>query len=150
MGGFAGGDEAGYWDHPIVISHPPKHPDREKPTILHDETGFHLIPHAYTTPLISFIPSFCDVFTIKGYDDPSSHPIYAAYHALIAATNDPEIADFFAQHKVVLTITDATDISSHVAAFLHLTKEVCNLILSTDELANIGKTIASTAEIAVL
>ncbi len=140
MGGFAGGDEAGYWDNPPVLSHEPKHSGREKPTILHDETGYHLIPHGLITRLISFIPSSCDTFILAGDDDPSSHPIYAAYHALIDATNDPEIAEFFAHHKVVLTVTDSADLSS-VAAFLHLTKEVCNLILSTDELTAIGKRI---------
>lgn len=141
MGGFAGGDEAGYWDNPTVLSHKPKHSDREKPTIIHDETGYHLIPHTLTTRLISFIPFSCDTFTIEGYEEPSLHPITLAYHALIDARNDPEIAEFFTHHKVVLTINDSIDIFYHVEAFLYLTKEVCNLILSSDELAEIGERI---------
>lgn len=145
MGGFAGGDEAGYWESPTVLSPKPKHPDREKPTIVHDETGYYLIPHALTTHLISFIPYSCDTFTIEGYDNPSRHPITLAYQTLIDATNDPEIAEFFTYHKVVLTINDCMEMPSYVAAFLHLTKEVCNLILSTDELTAIGKKIEANS-----
>ena len=99
---------------------------------------------------ISFVPCQCDTFTIEGCDNIplESNSIYKAYKALCDYTNDPEIEEFFDEHKVVVTKCIASSAglggsASDAAAFMHLIKEVCNLILSSDELVKIGTTIGS-------
>ncbi|NOR56689.1 MAG: 4-(cytidine 5'-diphospho)-2-C-methyl-D-erythritol kinase [Sulfurovum sp.] len=99
---------------------------------------------------IKFVPCECGTFTIEGCDDIplESNTIYKAYKALNDYTGDLDILDFFYKHKVVVSkrIPSQAGLgggSSDAAAFMSLTKEVCNLILSTKELAKIGSTIGA-------
>ena len=99
---------------------------------------------------ITFVPCECERFTIEGCEDIplESNTIYKAYKALNEHTGDLDILNFFYQHKVVVTkrIPSQAGLgggSSDAAAFMRLAKEVCNLILSTDELAKIGSTIGA-------
>ncbi len=77
-----------------------------------------------------------------------SNTIYKAYKALNEHTGDLDILNFFYKHKVVVTkrIPSQAGLgggSSDAAAFMRLVKEVCNLIISTKELANLGSTIGA-------
>ncbi|MBT5933780.1 4-(cytidine 5'-diphospho)-2-C-methyl-D-erythritol kinase [Sulfurimonas sp.] len=99
---------------------------------------------------VSFVPCICDTFIIEGYDNIplESNTIYKAYKALCDYTADSEIIDFFKEHKVVLSkrIPSQAGLgggSSDGAAFMCLVKEVCNLIISNDELAKVGSTIGA-------
>ena len=99
---------------------------------------------------ISFVPCTCETFTIEGCDNIplESNTIYKAYHALIDYTSDSDIIDFFDEHKVVVTKRIVSSVglggsASDAAAFMHLLKEVCNLVVSTDELAKIGRALGS-------
>lgn len=97
---------------------------------------------------ISFIPCNCNTFTIEGCDGIpiQSNSIYKAYKAICDYTNDPEIDEFFDAHKVVVDkgIPASAGLgasASDAAAFILLLKEVCNLVLSLDEVLNIASSI---------
>ncbi len=181
MGGFAGGDEAGYWDIEIssdLVDTKDKtnsiNPNAGRLYITKSDSGYSIKAHAKVTlfqkftgytderptflsrvvrvedlyDTISFVPCACECFTLEGYEHISveSTSIYKAYQALNEVTADSDIEEFFHSHKVVITKNipphsglggDASD----AAAFMHLLKEVCNLVLSNDELAHIGSTI---------
>lgn len=99
---------------------------------------------------ISFVPCECNTFTIEGCDDIplESNTIYKAYKALNDYTGDLDILNFFYKYKVVVTkrIPSQAGLgggSSDAAAFMRLVKEVCNLMVSTEELAKIGSTIGA-------
>jgi len=99
---------------------------------------------------LEFIPCECETFTIKGCEGVplESNTIYKAYKALNDHTGDLDILNFFYKHKVVVTkrIPSQAGLgggSSDAAAFMRLVKEVCNLMLSTKELATIGSTIGA-------
>ncbi len=99
---------------------------------------------------ITFEPCECDTFTIEGCDNIplESNTIYKAFKALNAHTGDLDILNFFYKHKVVVTkrIPSQAGLgggSSDAAAFMRLVKEVCNLLISTKELAQLGSTIGA-------
>jgi len=99
---------------------------------------------------IEFVPCECDSFTIEGCDDIplESNTIYKAYKALNDATGDLDILNFFYKHKVVVTkhIPSQAGLgggSSDAAAFMRLVKEVCDLMISTDDLAKIGTEVGA-------
>jgi 4-diphosphocytidyl-2-C-methyl-D-erythritol kinase len=109
---------------------------------------FMQVENLYDT--ITFVPCKCDTFTLEGCDDIplESNTIYKAYKALNSHTGDLDILNFFYQHKVVVTkrIPSQAGLgggSSDAAAFMRLVKEVCHLMISTDELARLGSTIGA-------
>ncbi len=97
---------------------------------------------------IEFIPCECETFTIEGCDDIplESNTIYKAYKALNDKTGDLDILNFFYKHKVRVTKHIPTQAglgggSSDAASFMRLVKEVCNLSITTQELAELGSTV---------
>ena len=106
------------------------------------------VSHLYDT--IEFVPCVCDSFTIEGCDDVplESNTIYKAYKALNEHTGDLDILNFFYKHKVVVTkrIPSQAGLgggSSDAGAFMRLVREVCNLMISIEELAKLGSTIGA-------
>ncbi|MDP3300679.1 MAG: hypothetical protein Q8S36_01800 [Sulfuricurvum sp.] len=167
MGGFAGGDEGGYWDIDILPTSMDQQNDNQsenfsikKSDIEIGDSIYSIKAHARVKSLsgwirvedlydtITFVPDECKTFTIEGCDNIplESNTIYKAFLALYDFTNDSDILDFFYTHKVVVTkrippSAGPGGSASDAAAFIRLVKEVCNLILSTDELAKIGSSI---------
>ncbi len=119
------------------------------------ENGYHTllsrfmrVEDLYDT--ITFEPCECDTFTIEGCNDVplESNTIFKAYKALNEYTGDLDILNFFYKHKVVVNkrIPSQAGLgggSSDAAAFMRLVKEVCNLLISTKELAKLGSTIGA-------
>jgi len=119
------------------------------------ENGYHTllsrfmqVADLYDT--ITFVPCRCDTFTIEGCKGIplESNTIYKAYKALNDHTGDLDILNFFYKHKVVVTkrIPSQAGLgggSSDAAAFMLLVKEVCNLLISTKELAKLGSKIGA-------
>ncbi|MDP2077112.1 MAG: hypothetical protein Q8N01_05520 [Sulfuricurvum sp.] len=156
MGGFAGGDEGGYWDIDTLPAsmdkqnnNASKNTHRGKFDIERSDLGYSIKIHTkelYNT--ISFIPCTCKTFTIEGYNNIplESNAIYKAFLSLTNFTNDTDIEEFFYTHKVIVTkpispSANPRENSSDAAAFICLVKEVCNLVLSTDELRKIGSCV---------
>jgi len=99
---------------------------------------------------IDFVPCACDTFTIEGCEGVplQSNTIYKAYKVINDCTGDLDILNFFYKHKVVVTkrIPSQAGLgggSSDAAAFMRLVKEVCNLMITTEELAKLGSTIGA-------
>lgn len=109
---------------------------------------FMLVKNLYDT--ISFIPQSCETFTIEGVDgvDVKDNIIYKAYKLLNQYTGDLDILNFFYKHKVVITknIPMGAGLgggSSNAATFMLMVKDICNLKISTQELAKIGANIGA-------
>ncbi len=140
MGGFEGGDEGGYWDldEPTIFSKA----NRSKSFIKKSGPEYTLkvfIKEQELYDSISLVPCKCDDFTIESYDKTLSEIISKTYKALLEYTNDSEIEEFFNEYKVLILRDSSLETEkqqdiSHAEAFLHLTKEACNLILRNDEL----------------
>ena len=158
MGGFEGGDEGGYWDIDIPptsmvkdIDNISKRRNLAASYIERSDSRCSIKAHAKVRGLydtISFVPCECETFTIEGCDDIplELNSMYKAYNALLDFTDDLDIVDFFTTHKVVIMKgiplhEGLGGAASDAAAFILLAKEVCNLILSADELASIGCTV---------
>ncbi|SFV68817.1 4-diphosphocytidyl-2-C-methyl-D-erythritol kinase [hydrothermal vent metagenome] len=106
------------------------------------------VPHLYDT--IEFVPCVCESFTLEGCEGVplESNTIYKAYKALNAHTGDLDILNFFYAHKVVVTkrIPSQAGLgggSSDAGAFMRLVREVCNLMISIEELAKVGSRIGA-------
>ena len=133
MGGFEGGDEGGFWDEDAIEALIKKQNDRKTSTKA--KVLVETIDSAYSLssdPSISIVPSSCASFTIEGCDSTplESNTIYKTYKALLEFTCDSEIEEFFSEHKVIVSSYTPTSATS----FLLLTKELCNLVLSENEL----------------
>ena len=99
---------------------------------------------------IRFVPAECESFTIEGTPEVprESNTIYRAWVALNEATGDLDLLDFFYHHKVVVEkrIPSQAGLgggSSDAGAFLRLASEVCNVKITTDELARIGARVGA-------
>lgn len=154
MGGFAGGDEGGYWDIDTVSTLVNKtskqqlaNKNKKKSYIETIDSGYSIQTYSHSGEIngtVSFVDCKCKTLTIESDDNVAfdRDTFHKAYRALIDLTDDLDIVDFFNVHKIVVSNDLSTLVSregdSFVAAFILLTKEACNLVLNSDELSNIG------------
>jgi len=121
MGGFAGGDEAGYWEDSKIFS-------------VNSLSKTSKISSFQKKTTMEFRSSAKGSFTIEGLDiyEIQSHIFYRALQELMSLVQDDEIEDFVSQHTLILQ-KDSED----VMEFLCLLREECLLLLSNEELEDI-------------
>jgi len=100
------------------------------------------VPHLYDT--ISFVPQECESFTIEGCGDVpmESNTIYKSFKAMSIET------DFFKHYKVVVEKNIPTGAglgggSSDAGAFMRLFNKICELRITTHNLAKIGSKVGA-------
>jgi len=132
MGGFAGGDEGGYWEEDTLLKKVRKNKNTAQALpisiegsvysikayakiniflkITGHKEGYHTLRSRFMRvenlyDIITFVPCECDTFTIEGCADIplESNTIYKAYKALNEHTGDLDILNFFYHHKVLVT-----------------------------------------------
>lgn len=129
MGGFAGGDEAGFWDEDPIYTVVQKQKNKKSSELDFDTTDC----------TIKFIACECGKFSIEGYDDVAleASTIYKTYKALCDFTNDEDIELFFLKHTVAV-LEESDENSIH---FLYLLRDECALLLSNSELLQIKNSV---------
>lgn len=152
MGGFEGGDEGGFWDEDalaLLVKQQKQRviPKKEKFYILYSDASY----SAKANKTLKFVPCICESFSVQASEATreSASSIYKAFELLDMATVDSDVMDFFSEYKVVLSevntaLKTSREVAQDTAVFLLLTKEVCNLVMSTDELAKIASRIDGT------
>jgi hypothetical protein len=149
MGGFAGGDEAGYWDNTrFRIAPSSTHSPLSSSNIqLHLDTQpvyAHVTCDDTTCATITFVLQVSNCLSVSGlgkYPD-AMRIIASIYEALLETHEALEVEEFFQQHHVqfVLENYTTTFIDTLSIAFVRLLKEEANLMLSDEELANLLQT----------
>ncbi len=132
MGGFEGGDEAGFWDEIPQGRSERYHETLPKLSISVDETTLLCFNAA---PTESFSVVCCDQAV------PPNNLLFLAYTTLYKQTQDDDLLDFFCEHQVAITTDkqsfEALDDQAVVASFVDLTNDVCQLLLDEHEKSEI-------------
>jgi hypothetical protein len=143
MGGFEGGDEAGFWevDENTLFSRNSKTSNNTKYQIIQDDLIYKIKADGYDGT-ITLLPFKSNDLTIDGY---KTDIISKTYKALVDFTDDMEIVEFFQEHKVFIDVPYSQNIDDAMlgALFILLTKDVCNLVLNNHELENIANSIVA-------
>ncbi|MEA1983281.1 MAG: hypothetical protein U9N39_07040, partial [Campylobacterota bacterium] len=104
MGGFAGGDEGGYWDVGALSEDIKKNslntPLKKRLYTQTSESSYEieaLSKRGELYGVLSFVPMKCKTFTIEGCEviELKACTVYQAYRALLDFTDDSDIVDFF-------------------------------------------------------
>ena len=158
MGGFEGGDEGGFWDEDalaLLVKNQKKRTPTQKKNFytLHNDGSY----TAKANKTLKFVPCSCESFTLE-----TSYPtsmsasyIFKAFKLLDSTALDSDIMDFFTEYKVILsgdenTLNSAKAVAQNTAVFLLLTKEVCNLVMSKDELLHVAKSFNEDVMLSLL
>lgn len=138
MGGFAGGDEGGFWDEDIVL----KSTNKNNNIQMQKEIRCTIVQNNHYT--LRFVSSATQELCIepKKIEKEVAANIYKAYEALIEYTNDPDIQEFFLDHKIVFEqclepLQKTHKLLTVTALFLSLVQDACSLILTAQELQKI-------------
>jgi len=141
MGGFAGGDEAGFWEEESVSFSQNKSLSAKK-----TEPLLSIDNYIYSVELLK---NESKSILIEGFEGASFNPqsFFKAYKLLLEYTNDLDIEEFFQEHKVLLRKSQTKESSKpvplpHSLLFFHLIKDACNLVLSAKEIAELEKKLS--------
>ncbi|MBN2816930.1 MAG: hypothetical protein JXQ67_09615 [Campylobacterales bacterium] len=130
MGGFAGGDEAGFWDEELfTLSAKEKQTKSRERIITVGDRNYTL-----SLSCIKEKDSF-----ISGIVKEQQTDFKALYKALLEYTNDEEIEEFFQTSTIHFIPTDQEVQQENDFTFLAFLQDTCNLILTEDELREIAR-----------
>jgi hypothetical protein len=139
MGGFEGGDEAGFWEEEQSNSlyGTSQVTSKIKYQIIQDDTIYKIKTYGFNG-IIQLSPFKSNELIIEGN---TTDIIQKAYKALVDFTDDMEIVELFQTHKIIIEVPDNETILG--ALFILLTKDICNLILNKNELKEIALKIGA-------
>jgi len=137
MGGFAGGDEAGFWDEELFKL-------SKSSNFKKKQTALICIDSLYYT--LALKPAKNTTFQIEGLAQDKQVLFKELYKALLKETQDEDIKDFFRAHTLLFEPVHQEqklldeDIDNSFT-FLSFIKESCSLVLTQQELKEIAKTL---------
>jgi hypothetical protein len=144
MGGFEGGDEAGFWevDENTFHTKTSKASNETKYQIIEDDLSYKITASGYEETIV-LLPFESKSLTIEGYQ---TDIISKAYHSLVDFTNDMEIVEFYHQHKIFIQTPKSQKVDETIlgALFILLTKDICNLVLNGNEIEEIAQNIGTS------
>ena len=137
MGGFAGGDEAGFWDEKLFKLSKSSNSKKK-------QTALICIDSLYYT--LALKPSKNTSFQIEGLPKNQLTVFIELYKALLKETQDEDIEDFFRMYTLLFEPVHQEqklldeDIDNSLT-FLSFIQESCSLVLTQQELKEIAKTL---------
>ena len=150
MGGFEGGDEAGFWEEKPLFTLKERQERTKKDNV---ERFISITDDGYEIKVkddkstkyhkISFEPALCDRFFVEIKDDSHALDAFENFVELLKEEGDTsKIDQFFLEHKVVITFDSTLSVNpaAFYAAFLFLTNVAVELSFSIDELKSLAAT----------
>lgn len=148
MGGFEGGDEAGFWDEESIDSfvkkqHSPKSIEKKRVSFDGERYTIEVFMQEESLGILHLEPSDSKAFRVDGSTKipEIQESITEAYKQVVAYTKDPDIEDFFVEYTLCvkhnLSEVSREELQSFSLAFLCLCKEACNLVVSFEELERV-------------
>ena len=121
MGGFAGGDEAGYWEEELLLSS--KKQVSQSTSFFLDSCSLEFIPCQVRCLSVELAPDVCvDIGEVQ-----------KVFEALENYVQDDTLCEFFEEHKVFVK----KESPNLLEEFLSKIRQECTLLLSNEELQRI-------------
>lgn len=165
MGGFEGGDEAGFWEEPQLLA-PSKKSHQPQHVIDYEDGQWHLTLPDYQVDVgpdgqraftkkdvgfvhMSIVPAKKDSSLFNGVESRNEIALLkSCYDGLLEHTADSDIEEFFQDHCFKIALNGGVDddySGALCAGVMLLIKEACSLVITLNEMESILKDIACEA-----